>query len=209
MSPLFEGNNIPQEIGASEKPPRQMPSIQQSMKEIDEESRPYCLKELMPKKKLNSGASSWSEVSYSQSSIKAFTLPRLKGSEQKMIENNLAMHYYIAGSSFQKIEEQHLIDALKIAPPDVQLPSRKQLAGPILDRSYDRMKAETDKALTASDAIGCLTSDASSNVLNESIVNYMIIVDRLSLFFEYFATEEQAHTSDFIAGYTVMRPPEP
>ncbi|KAI9906546.1 hypothetical protein PsorP6_004614 [Peronosclerospora sorghi] len=67
-------------------------------------------------------------VSYYQSSIKAFTLPRLKGSEQKMIENNLAIYYYITGSSFQKIEEQHLIEAFKIARPDVQLPSRKQLA---------------------------------------------------------------------------------
>ncbi|KAI9918507.1 hypothetical protein PsorP6_011641 [Peronosclerospora sorghi] len=85
------------------------PPFKQSMKEIDEESRPYWLKERMPKKKLNSGASSWSEVSYSQSSIKAFTLPRLKGSEQKMIENNLTMHYYITGSSFQKIEEQHFM----------------------------------------------------------------------------------------------------
>ncbi|KAI9908268.1 hypothetical protein PsorP6_002805 [Peronosclerospora sorghi] len=149
--------------------------FKQSMKEIDEESHPYWLKEIMPNKKLNSGASSWSEVSYLQSSIKAFTLPRLKGSEQKMIENNLAMNYYITGSSFQKIEEQHLIEAFKIARTDVQLPSRKQLAGPILDRCYERGKAETDKALTESDAIGCLKSDASSNVKNESIVNYMII----------------------------------
>ncbi|KAI9920048.1 hypothetical protein PsorP6_015547 [Peronosclerospora sorghi] len=77
------------------------------MKETDEESRPYCLKELMPKKKLNYGDSSWSEVSYSQSSIMEFTIPRLKGSQQKMIENNLAMHKYITGSSFQKIEEHH------------------------------------------------------------------------------------------------------
>ncbi|KAI9909732.1 hypothetical protein PsorP6_014903 [Peronosclerospora sorghi] len=141
------------------------------MKEIDEESRPYWIKELMPKKKLNSGVSPWSEVSYSQSSIKAFTLPRLKGSEQKRIKNNLAIHYYITGSSFRKIEEQHLIEAFKIARRDVQLPGRKQLAGPILDRFYERVKAETDKALTASDAIGCLTSDASSNVKNESIIS--------------------------------------
>ncbi|KAI9905314.1 hypothetical protein PsorP6_014320 [Peronosclerospora sorghi] len=72
------------------------------MKEIDEESRRYWIKELIPKNNLNSGASSWSEVSHS--SIKAFTLPRLKGSDQKMIENNLTMHYYMTVSSFQKIE---------------------------------------------------------------------------------------------------------
>ena len=45
-----------------------------------------------------------------------FCLPRLKQSELKQIEDSLAMHFYITGTSFQRVEEKHLLFTFKVDP---------------------------------------------------------------------------------------------
>jgi len=79
------------------------------------------------------------------------------------------------------------------------LPNRKILAGPALERCYEKVRIASEKALQVSNQIGCIITDASSNTNNESIVNYMIVADQLSQFLESVATEEQIHTAAFIA----------
>ena len=123
--------------------------------------------------------------------MKQFCLPRLEQSELKQIEDSLAMHFYITGTSFQWVEEKHLLFAFKVARPDVELPNRKILAGPALERCYEKVRIASEKALQLSNRIGCIITDASSNTNNESIVNYMIVADQLSQFLESVATEEQ------------------
>ncbi len=93
----------------------------------------------------------------------------------------------------------HLLDAFKVARPDVELPNRKILAGRALERCYKKVRISSEKALQDSNRIGCIITDASSNTNNESIVNYMIVADQLSQFLESVATEEQSHTAEFIA----------
>ncbi|KAH9273338.1 hypothetical protein BASA83_004337 [Batrachochytrium salamandrivorans] len=170
-----------------------------AMMDMDEDSRPVWFQETLSNKKQKSGQSSLSGISLSQTSMKDFCLPRLKQSELKKIENSLAMHFYITGTSFQRVEEKYLIDAFKVARPDVVLPNRKILAGRALERTYEKVRIESEKALKLSNRLGCVITDASSNTNNESIINYMIVSDRLSQFLESIATEEQSHTAEFIA----------
>jgi hypothetical protein len=77
-----------------------------------------------------------SGTSLTQSSIKAFLPPPVNKAELQKIEDYIAMHYYISGSSFIRVKERHLLEAFKIARPDVVLPDRRKLAGAALDLCY-------------------------------------------------------------------------
>ena len=105
-----------------------------TMMEMDKDSRPLWFNVSLSNKKLKSGQSSSTEVSLSQASMKQFCLPSFKQSGLKKIEDSLAMHFFITGTSFQRVEEKHLLDAFKVARPDVELPNRKILAGRALER---------------------------------------------------------------------------
>jgi len=94
---------------------------------IAEDSHPLWFNESLSNKELKSGQSSSSGLSVSQTSMTQFCLPCLKQSELKMIEDSLAKHFYIMGTSFQQVEEKHLLFAFKVAQPDVELPNSKIL----------------------------------------------------------------------------------
>ena len=53
---------------------------------------------------------------------------------------NLALHFYLTGNSFTRISEPHLLNAFKIARPDIKIPSRKELAGKLLGNEYSSLK---------------------------------------------------------------------
>jgi len=99
------------------------PMFTKSMMATDEDSRPLWFNEALSNKKLKPRQSSSSVQSLSQASMKQFCLPRLKQSELKQIEDSLAMHFYITGTSFQRVEEKHLLFTFKVARPDVELHS--------------------------------------------------------------------------------------
>jgi hypothetical protein len=65
--------------------------------------------------------------------IRAFTLPKIKNKEQEEFNQLIAMHYYMTGTSFKRIEEPHLIQALRKLRPDINIPTRKALSGKYLD----------------------------------------------------------------------------
>lgn len=71
------------------------------------------------------------------SSIKDHLLPKMDATSKAKLEQAIAMHYYLTTSSFQQIEEENLAIALKtLRTDDVVLPSRKKLAGPLLEKAY-------------------------------------------------------------------------
>ena len=45
---------------------------------------------------------------FEQSSIKQYTLPKMTKQVKGKLEENLALHHYNTGSSFQKINQEHL-----------------------------------------------------------------------------------------------------
>ncbi|KAH6590326.1 hypothetical protein BASA61_005322 [Batrachochytrium salamandrivorans] len=199
LSSLSQVPRLPQEVRASQRSSSKLQGVCYSH---DGHGRRFssCL---VPGDVIKQETEVWTVIFVrnilSQTSMKDFCLPRLKQSELKKIENSLAMHFYITGTSFQRVEEKYLIDAFKVARPDVVLPNRKILAGRALERTYEKVRIASEKALKLSNRLGCVITDASSNTNNESIVNYMIVSDRLSQFLESIATEEQSHTAEFIA----------
>ncbi|KAH6572359.1 hypothetical protein BASA60_006673 [Batrachochytrium salamandrivorans] len=107
------------------------------------------------------------------------------------IEEALAMHYYLTGTAFSRIEEENLLSAFRICQPDIVLPDRKKLGGALLDSCYTKVKSVVDNHIEEMKLNACLTSDACSNIKNEPIVNYMLISDSSTFFLESVSTGEQ------------------
>jgi hypothetical protein len=144
-------------------------------------------------------ASTNSSVS-GQRSISEFLLPQVSPKTKKKFHERIALHYYLTGTSFQRIEEPTLASALQLLRPDHGLlPSRKSLAGVLLDKAFERVKKESELSLSDKAIYFCLATDGWSNVRNEPIINYIALSPMRSLFLESVSTGEQGHNSDFIA----------
>lgn len=81
--------------------------------------------------------------------------------------------------------------------PGVQVPSRKTLAGSILNATYEDLKQQITNQLTGT--IACLSTDGWSNVVSEPIVTYMSSVEGTSFFLESVATGDQGHSGQWLA----------
>jgi hypothetical protein len=88
--------------------------------------------------------------------------------------------------------------ALQKLCPDVRLPSRRDLSGRLLNGAHSQVKEKVD-AWLARDLFACITSDAWSNLKNESAINYMLVSGDMSLFLESNSTGEDSQTSEFLA----------
>jgi hypothetical protein len=108
------------------------------------------------------------------------------------------MHYYAIGSSFQRVEDVHLIAAIKtLHPNDGLLPNRRQLATSLLDACHKDVKTKVAKGMIG--ATSCLISDGWSNINNDAIINYMAASPEFTLFLESVSTGQQEHDHKFIA----------
>jgi hypothetical protein len=139
-------------------------------------------------------------ASSTQSSIRDHMLPTLSKKQKDQIKECIALHYYITGTSFVRIEEANLLKAFQLCRPDVELPDRKQLAGPLLEKCYERVRKETNSHLqNMKTSMFCLTTDGWSNIKNEPIINYMLIGSTATFFLESVSTGEASHDAQFIA----------
>lgn len=127
-----------------------------------------------------------------------YLIPPMTANEQKTFQDTFAMHYYMTATSFYRLEDVHLIAALKKLRPDVKLPSRRGMSGTHLTKAYKEVKLKVDKWLQQ-DQFGCLTSDGWSNIKNESVINYMLVSGVVTLFLESTQSEEQSHTAEYLA----------
>lgn len=125
-----------------------------------------------------------------------FTIPALSVKSKAEFHSLIAMHYYMTGMSFVRIEESHFIQGLKILRPNITLPSRKDMAGKLLHKAYGEVQAKVGLWLNR-DTYSCLTSDSWNNIKNKAVVNYMLVSEEMSLFLESNSTEEIAHTAQF------------
>jgi hypothetical protein len=134
-----------------------------------------------------------------QASILTYALPHLTQSEHDKAEELIALHYYLTGTPFSRVEEPHLLQLLQLYRPDARLPDRKLLAGKLLKKVYDATKSKVERHLKVNDNYICITTDAWSNIKNEPVVDYMAIANKSSLFLEAVWTREQSHNADWIA----------
>ena len=88
-------------------------------------------------------------------------------------QETMALHYYITGTAFQRIEDENLVKAIKMLRSHAVLPDRKKLSGVLLDKCYNNVKKLRDSYMKSASSSICLTSNGWSNIRNELIVNYM------------------------------------
>ena len=134
-----------------------------------------------------------------QKAMTQYALPPMTNRTQDMFEEAIALHYYVTGTSFQRVEEKNLARAVHMLRPDVVLPDRHKLAGPLLDKCYSKLQQKQDSYLNAPSSCVCLITDGWSNIRNEPIVNYMAAAPEKTVFLESVSTGMQGHTSQWIA----------
>ncbi|BBN18355.1 hypothetical protein MPTK1_8g01890 [Marchantia polymorpha subsp. ruderalis] len=84
-------------------------------------------------------------VSSIQSSIKSFALPKVTGSMKQAFQKQMVLHYFATCTLFQRIEDVHFKEAIKILRPDDGLLSnRKQLVTTLLDQCHQELKTKVD-----------------------------------------------------------------
>jgi Protein of unknown function (DUF 659) len=113
-------------------------------------------------------------------------------------QQDIAKHFYATGTSFQFVEDVHLFQAVRALRSDCDLlPRRKQLATTLLDQCYAELLAKVNTRMLG--AIMFLTTDAWTNIKNDSIVNYMAVAPDSCIFLESMSTGQQEHDHKFIA----------
>jgi Protein of unknown function (DUF 659) len=127
-----------------------------------------------------------------------YLIPPLSSMDLAAFQEEIAMHFYMCATPFSRMEEPHFLQALKKLRPDVKLPSRKDLSGRLLRSAHKKVKAKVD-AWFKKDQFACITSDAWSNIKNESVINYMTISGDVTFFLESTQSGEQSHTSEYLA----------
>jgi hypothetical protein len=87
---------------------------------------------------LSATTSSKSLVFSRKCSIKEFALPAVSKQEKNRFQQHMALHYYSTGTPFQRVEDVHLMAAIKALRPEDHLPpSRKQLSSNLLDSCHE------------------------------------------------------------------------
>nr|XP_032824721.1 uncharacterized protein LOC116950771 [Petromyzon marinus] len=108
--------------------------------EIDDRPEWYASNKKRAKARGSSTPSTSNASSMKQGLLKDHLIPKLNERTKEKFKQAIAMHYFVLGTSFQQVEEENLMIAVKALCPDAVLPNRKRLAGLLLDRAYIDMK---------------------------------------------------------------------
>ena len=90
-----------------------------------------------------------------------FGIPKLTTSQHERFKKAMAMHYYVTGNAFQRIEEPYLLKACQILRPDVKLPTRHELSVPFLSDAYDELKIKIDSHISTSRCVTVVSSQST------------------------------------------------
>jgi hypothetical protein len=163
-------------------------SFRKLMNGMEEDKRPaWYTTNKKPRKPLSTAVlvltSSMAPSSSHQRSIKEFAIPVVNKQQKVQFQKHIAMHYYTTGSSFQRVEDVHLIATIKtLRPNDGLLPNRRQLATSLFNACHEDVKTKVAKGMIG--ATSCLINDGWSNVNNDAIINYMAASPEFTLSLE-------------------------
>lgn len=93
---------------------------------------------------------------------------QLNVQQQETLDEHLALHFYVTGTPFARIEDEFLRRAFSVGRPHVELPGRQQLAGVLLDKCYNKVKALVETRNSNSQAAS--QSQVGLNVGGENAV---------------------------------------
>ena len=68
--------------------------------------------------------------------MRNYLIPPMTAIEQKAFQDAFAMHYFMTATSFYRLEDVHLMTALKKLRPDVKIPTRRGMTGKHLMKTY-------------------------------------------------------------------------
>ena len=114
-----------------------------------------------------------SSAGSNQSRITAHFNKKLSKSELDKFYYYLAMHFYLSGTSFSRVEEPFLLKSFEVLRPGTSRPTRQSLAGPLLDLCYERVLGEVTTYMKSlpKTQYACLTTDAATDVNSSDVVN--------------------------------------
>ena len=117
-----------------------------------------------------------------QKLISDYVVPPVDRRTKDKFQEHIALHYYITGTPFQRIEDDNLVQAIiRLRPDSGFLPTRKMLAERLLDKSYEMGKKISTTCLSDKTKYFCLATDGWSNVKNEPIINNIALSPTQSL----------------------------
>ena len=134
----------------------------------------------------------------SESSMEDYAIRNLSKAEIKKFQERLAMFFYTTGTAFARIDNKYLHEALVVLNPSVKIPTRKDLAGVLLEASFNNIAKDVESRLRASQT-WCLVSDGWTNVKGESIINYIAVEPKHAIFLESKTTGTTGHSAVFLA----------
>lgn len=95
--------------------------------------------------------------SHNQSSFKSFLVRKVPGRTKEEIQKLMPLYYFAIGSSFQRIRDAPLKEAIKVLRLDAGLLLNwRQLVTVILDKYHEELSAKADQRMKC--ATTCLTT---------------------------------------------------
>ncbi len=74
-----------------------------------------------------------------------FLIPQMSSVDHASFQDDMVMHYYMTGSAFERMQETHLLQAMRKLCPDVRMPTRKELCGRLLNKAPKKVAAKVEK----------------------------------------------------------------
>jgi hypothetical protein len=102
---------------------------------------------------------------------------------QADFNTKIARWWYQTGTPFNKSNKQFQA-AIGAVRPGLTVPSRRQLAGTLLDNEFEKVRDSVNKHLTKTEAKICVSSDGWSTQDNIALINYMAVADGSAFFFD-------------------------
>ena len=106
--------------------------------------------------------------------MKEHVCPKMTKADKDRFQTEMALYFYSSATAFQRVENLHLTAAIRILRIDSGLlPTRKLLAGTLLDKCHAEFQSRVNKCMVKSTA--WLTSDGWTDVKSDSVINYMAV----------------------------------
>jgi len=79
--------------------------------------------------------------------VRTISTQRAFSQQEDKFNYYLAMHFYLSGTAFYRVQEPFLLKAFDVLRPGAGRPTRQTLAGPLLDLCYERVLSEVTNFL--------------------------------------------------------------
>jgi hypothetical protein len=121
--------------------------------------------------------------------------------DQHRLERSLASWLYSSGLPLSIVEHPGFHAFMAEARPGFKIPSRKALAGPMLDESYSSMRRQVKERIDSTETpMLTLVTDSWTNNRQESLTNFVLVTPAGEAFFHSAEPSgQESHTAEYLA----------